>query len=77
MTQDQLNAFIATAKSDSALQAKLKNAKTPEETVSIAKAAGFSISQDTLSNSDLSDADLENVAGGFINLCGLVGHKSI
>ena len=51
---------------DDSLQAKLKAAADSDAVVSIAKEAGFSISADYLKNaqSEISDEELEGVAGG-------------
>ena len=66
MSEEQLKAFIAKAKDDQSIQEKLKEAKTADAVVSIAKEEGFSISVDDLKNaqSELSDEELEGVAGG-------------
>ena len=63
MSLEQLKAFLAEAKGDTSLQEKLKNAKSPEEVVTIAKAHGHEFSADKLSQ--LSAEELEGVAGGF------------
>ena len=67
MSEEQLKAFIAKVKDDSSLQEKLKAAADTDAVVAIAKEAGFSISADNLENSEseLSDQELESVAGGF------------
>ena len=62
MSLEQLKAFLAEAKGDTSLQEKLKNAKSPEEVVTIAKAHGHEFSADKLSQ--LSAEELEGVAGG-------------
>ena len=41
MSDEQLKAFIAKAKDDQSIQAKLKSAKTPEDVVGIAKEHGY------------------------------------
>ena len=66
MSLEQLKAFLEKVKDDSSLQEKLKAAANPDDVVSIAKEAGFSISADDLKNaqSELSDEELEGVAGG-------------
>ena len=67
MSEEQLKAFIEKVQGDDSLQEKLKAAANPDVVVSIAKEAGFSISADDLKNaqSELSDEELEGVAGGF------------
>ncbi|QNI54396.1 nif11-like leader peptide domain protein [Synechococcus sp. BIOS-E4-1] len=70
MSEEQLKAFIEKVKADTSLQEKLKAAANPDDVVSIAKEAGFSISVDDLNNaqSELSEKELEGAAGlGNIN----------
>ncbi len=62
MSEEQLKAFLAKAKDDQSIQEKLKAAKTPEEVVAIAKQQGYEFTADKLN--DLSEQDLEGVAGG-------------
>ena len=66
MSEEQFKAFLEKLKGDTSLQEKLKAAADPEAVVAIAKEAGFSISADDLKNaqSDISDQELEGVAGG-------------
>ena len=72
MSEEQLKAFIAKAKDDQSIQERLKAAKTPDDVVAIAKAAGFVISADDLKKAQademrsLNDEELEGVAGGFM-----------
>ena len=65
MSEEQLKAFIAKVQSDTSLQAQLK--AEGADVVAIAKAAGFEIKhQDLLrQGSELSDEELEGVAGGL------------
>ena len=72
MSDEQLKAFWDTIQSDSALQQKLQGVTDPAAIVDIGKEAGFVVSIDEvqkaqaeLSNVELSDEDLDNVAGGF------------
>jgi len=67
MSEDQLKAFMEAVNSDPSLQEKLKSAGDVKDVVGIAKGAGFAISVEDLQNSqsELSDAELESVAGGF------------
>ena len=67
MSRDQLNAFLEKVKADPNLQEKLKAAADSDAVLAIAKDAGFSISADDLKNaqSELSDEELEGVAGGL------------
>ena len=66
MSEEQLKAFIEKVKADTSLQEKLKAAADTNAVVAIAKEAGFSISADDLkkAQSELSDEELEGVAGG-------------
>ena len=67
MSEEQLKAFIAKVQEDSSLQEQLM--AEGADPIAIAKAAGFTIQQQDLdfAASELSDAELEGVAGG---LCG-------
>ena len=66
MSEEQLKAFLEKVKADASLQEKLKAAADNDAVTAIAKEAGFSISADDLKNaqSELSDEELEGVAGG-------------
>ena len=66
MSEEQLKAFLEKVKGDTRLQEELKAASDADAVVSLAKEEGFSISVDDLKNaqSELSDEDLEGVAGG-------------
>lgn len=68
MSEQQFQPFLNAAKEDQALQEKLKAALTPQDIVTIAKEAGFSISADQLQRgkSELSEQELESVAGGTL-----------
>ena len=70
MSEEQLAALLAKLKDDAGLQEKLKSAADLDAVLAIAKEAGFDISkavwlkfqaQQTI---ELSDEELENVAGG-------------
>jgi len=65
VSEDQLTAFLEAVKADAALQGQLKSAKH-DDVIAIAKTAGFVISAEDLERSqvELSDEELENVAGG-------------
>ena len=72
MSDEQLKAFWDAIQSDSALQQKLQGVTDPGAIVDIGKEAGFVVSIDEvqkaqaeLANVELSDEDLDNVAGGF------------
>jgi predicted ribosomally synthesized peptide with nif11-like leader len=70
MTEDQIQAFIAAFQSNTSLQERLKSAADSEAIVAIAKEAGFAISKEDVDKyrgqqtKELSDSDLEAVAGG-------------
>ena len=71
MSLEELQAFLAKAKDDQSIQEKLKAAKSPEEVVSIAKAHGHEFSADKFSQ--LSEEELEGVAGGTMSVDGCYG----
>ena len=66
MSEEQLKSFLEKVKTDTGLKEKLKAAADSDAVLAIAKEAGFSISADDLKNaqSELSDEELEGVAGG-------------
>ena len=66
MSEEQLKAFLEKVQGDTSLQEKLKAAADSDAVLAIAKEAGFSISADDLTKaqSELSDQELEGVAGG-------------
>ena len=71
MSEEQLKAFLEKVKGDTSLQEKLKAAADANAVTAIAKEAGFIISADDLTKaqSELSDEELEGVAGGHHGLC--------
>ncbi len=63
MSEEQLKAFIAKVQGDTSLQEQLK--AEGADVVAIAKAAGFTITTEDLnSRQNLTDDELEGVAGG-------------
>ena len=66
MSEEQFKAFFEKVKGDTSLQEKLKAASDSDAVFAIAKEAGFSISADDLkkAQSEISDEELEGVAGG-------------
>ena len=66
MSEEQLKAFIAKVQSDASLQEQLQ--AEGADPIAIAKAAGFTVKQqDVLRHaSELSDEELEAVAGGTL-----------
>jgi predicted ribosomally synthesized peptide with nif11-like leader len=72
MSEEQLKAFLEKVQVDTSLQEKLKAAANADAVTAIAKEAGFSISADDLKNAqvtELSDEELEGVAGGYCWEC--------
>ncbi|WP_050802726.1 Nif11-like leader peptide family natural product precursor [Synechococcus sp. WH 8016] len=69
MSEEQLQAFLEKVQGDTSLQEKLKAAADANAVTAIAKEAGFIISADDLTKaqSELSERELEGVAGGNKN----------
>ena len=71
MSEEQLKAFLTKVQADTSLQEQLK--AEGADPVAIAKAAGFSITTEDLDShrQNLSDAELEGVAGGVdgVKIC--------
>lgn len=67
MSEEQFKAFLEAVKADRNFQDKLKSAPDAHAVVAIAKAAGFAISTEEFSKaqSEVSEEELENVAGGI------------
>jgi predicted ribosomally synthesized peptide with nif11-like leader len=75
VSEEQLLALLAKLKDDAGLVEKLKGAADLNTAQAIAKEAGFDVSEvDWLryqaSKAELSDEELEGVAGGSSNACG-------
>ena len=67
MSEEQLKAFLAKVQADTSLQEQLK--AEGADPVAIAKDAGFAITEaetKALQTRDLSDEELEGVAGGHM-----------
>lgn len=74
MTNNPINDFFEALKADPSLQEQLKTAADVDAVVEVAKAAGYTITSDQVisaikgrsikDSSQLSDSDLEMVAGG-------------
>ena len=81
MSEEQLAALLAKLKDDAGLQEKLKGAADLDAVLAIAKEAGFDISKaawlryQANQTLELSDEELENVAGGQgeYNISGNIG----
>ena len=68
MSEEQLKAFLEKANADQSIQDKLKAAKSPEDVVAIAKEHGHEFTADKINQ--LSDEELEGVAGGTVTHIG-------
>ena len=66
MSEEQLKAFFAKVQADTNIQARLKEAKSPDDVVAIAKEHGHHFSSEHVTQ--LSDEDLKSISGGS-NLC--------
>ena len=69
MIEGGINPFLMAVQGDTVLQNKLRDVTDAHLVVSIAKEAGYMISVEDLSTmidgSEMSDEELENVAGGY------------
>jgi predicted ribosomally synthesized peptide with nif11-like leader len=75
MTEHQFKSFLKACREDANLRDRISQAKTTDEAITIAKDAGFSIEASDLvgPSTELSDKELENVAGGNLGpsfMCG-------
>ena len=64
MSSEQLNAFLAKVRLDKSTQDRLKEAKTPDQVLEIAKEHGHHFAEDVLESRQLTDAELEGIEGG-------------
>ena len=74
MSEEQIKAFLKKVKADTSLQEKLKAAGDSDAVVAIAEEEGFTISADDLKeaqSTELSDEELEGVAGGTCTMEGI------
>ena len=69
MSEEQLKSFLEKVKTDTSLQERLKAAADVDAVLAIAKEAGFNISTADLAKaqSELSEEELEGVAGGSLS----------
>ena len=67
MSLEQLKAFLEKVKGDTTLQEKLRAGKSPEDVIGIAKEHGHDFGTDHMGQ--LSEEELENVAGGRCKMC--------
>jgi predicted ribosomally synthesized peptide with nif11-like leader len=73
MSEEQLKSFLEKVKADTSLQEKLKAAADADSALAIAKESGFAITAEDIQSmqsstdlsTDLSDEELEGVAGGI------------
>ena len=83
MSEEQLSALLAKIKEDAGLLEKLKSSADLDTAQAIAKEAGFDVSkadwlryqQQGMGEEELSDEELENVAGGKLFDVGTNGCK--
>lgn len=68
MSEVQLNAFLQAVKADAGLQEKFNAADDTDSLLAVEREAGFVFSADELqkSQAEVSDDELENVAGGLL-----------
>ena len=66
MSEEQLKAFLEAVKANAGLQEKLKEAADADAVVTIAKSAGFVISDEVLQRAQarISEGELEGLAAG-------------
>tara|TARA_B100002052_G_scaffold232499_1_gene215425 strand:- start:93 stop:347 length:255 start_codon:yes stop_codon:yes gene_type:complete len=68
MSEEQLKSFLEKVKTDTGLREKLKGVADADAALAIAKEAGFAITAEDIqsmqSATDLSDEEIEGVAGG-------------
>jgi predicted ribosomally synthesized peptide with nif11-like leader len=71
MSEEQLKVFWEAIQADAGLQQKLQGVTEPDAVAAIAKEAGFSISAEEIKKAqlELTDEQLDGVAGGSISLC--------
>ena len=81
MSEEQLTALLAKIKEDAVLQEKLKGAADLDAAVALAKEAGFDVSKadwlkyQAKQTIELSDEELEGVAGGDVWCFGLLSGR--
>ena len=74
MSGEQLKAFLEKVQGDTILQEKLKAAQTTEQILQIAKDLGHDVSLDNID--ELSEDELDGVAGGGIHMCCQTTHNN-
>jgi len=79
MSEEQLKALLSRIKDDSVLSKKLQGAADLDAALALAKDAGFDVSKadwlryQASQTLELSDAELEGVAGGGMHSCAAAG----
>ena len=73
MSEEQLKSFLEKVKTDTSLQEKLKGAADADAALAIAKEVGFAITAEDIQSmqsatTELSDEELESLAGGIFHL---------
>jgi predicted ribosomally synthesized peptide with nif11-like leader len=74
MSEDQLKAFLKAIQGDTLLQERLKAAADADAIITIAKEAGFALSEAEIRKAqaqqtlELSEEELEDVAGGCLTI---------
>ena len=78
MSEERLKAFMEAVMADAGLQEQLKAAVDADAVMAIAKAAGFLITTEAVNRAqqEISDEELEGVAGGGGVAMLAVGHKN-
>jgi len=82
MSEEELTALLAKIKDDAGLQEKLKGAADLDAAVALAKEAGFDVSKadwlkyQAQQTMELSDEELEGIAGGRDGTCCLSAYRS-
>ena len=74
MSEEELKAFLETVQGDATLQERLKAAQSPEQILEIAKDLGHDVSLDNIDQ--LSEDELDGVAGGGIHMCCKTTHNN-
>ena len=69
MSAEQWDAFLEKIESDTQLQEKLKEVTTPEAAITIAKAAGYSITADDIQAEEEDELSLEELGSVAANIC--------
>jgi predicted ribosomally synthesized peptide with nif11-like leader len=80
MSEEQLTTLLAKIKDDAGLREKLQGVANLDAALALVKEAGFDVSKEAWlkyqanQTQELSDADLESVAGGLSGICNTYTH---